>query len=37
MQDAQQDAALSAQNGGMNMEGTPEDVAADAQQMPEPM
>ena len=37
MQDAQQDAALSAQNGGMNMEGTPEDVAADAQQLPEPM
>ena len=37
MQDAQQDAALSAQNGGMTMEGTPEDVAADAQQMPEPM
>ena len=36
-QDAQQDAALSAQNGGMNMEGTPEDVAADAQPLPEPM
>ena len=37
MQDAQQDEALSAQNGGMNMEGAPEDLAADAQQMPEPM
>jgi len=28
---------LSAQNGGMDMEGTPEDMAADAQQLPEEM
>jgi hypothetical protein len=35
--DAQQDAALAAQNGGMDMEGTPEDLAADAQQIPEEM
>ena len=37
MQDAQQNAALSAQSGGMDMESTPEDLAADAQQMPEEM
>jgi hypothetical protein len=35
MQDAQQDAALAGQNGGMGMGGTPEDVFPDVQQMPE--
>jgi hypothetical protein len=35
MQDVQPDAALAAQNGGMGMGGTPEDVFPDVQQMPE--